>query len=214
MANTGWAHPHPQSQQAKDTPDVKDPTTTHTTRSLAYDQIQARPATDADAAWAGHQLDSEIEAETTLTPTTRRWYKPRTWFNLDTGESDTDTTWLYKSRITDAEKNRFNRHADKDNTHPRGFTANIIVFAIGVAAMALVPLMATQVKGGLFVTFTPTQWVIAAVVTVIVGILVYMLIATSGTGTRTKNLIATVFVTLALAEATTLITVTTISLIN
>lgn len=75
-----------------------------------------------------------------------------------TGESD--VKWLSKSRLTEADKARFNKHADSSEpskSMKRTHNISGIMIAIATLAMIATSLLVYSIQGGAFINFTRAQ---------------------------------------------------------
>lgn len=121
-----------------------------------------------------------------------------------TGESD--EKWLNKSRLTEADKARFNKHAGADEPSKSMRYAHSIsgvMIAIATLAMIMMSLLVYSVQGGAFIHFTRPYAILALVILFVSIPLVHFLI-TDGYSRDMKGVmpwVGSVFISSALCVA-------------
>lgn len=135
----------------------------YVTRSLTESALQSRPATDADADWAGVTVDGQAHEEQARQ--TRRLFRPTTWFNSDTGKADKDSSWVAKSAPSADDRRRANAHVGEEtNSRSNGwYILAVVMFAVGVVSMVGNIALVDQLKGGLFIDWTPSRMIVFVV---------------------------------------------------
>lgn len=105
-----------------------------------------------------------------------------------TGEGD--AKWLSKSRLTEADKARFNKHADSSEpskSMKRAHNVSGIMIAIATLAMIATSLLVYSIQGGAFISFTRAHSLWALGIFIVSVPLVHFLI-TDGYSRKMKGI--------------------------
>lgn len=105
-----------------------------------------------------------------------------------TGEGD--AKWLAKSRLTEADKARFNQHADSSEpskSMKRAHNVSGIMIAVATLAMLMTSLLVYSIQGGAFISFTRAHAFWALGISIVSVPLVHFLI-TDGYSRKMKGI--------------------------
>lgn len=168
--------------------------------SLTEDEMRVR---DHDVDWFDKSQPDDLTREEVGGKT-----RTRRWFSLDLFRSSTpseDEKWLAKSKVTEAEKKRFNAYdtggegyETEQRRHPVLFWVSVAFVAVGALSIVLTMILSTLSQGGWYVDLPVRMWGVLAVVSAVLCISNWVYITSNRAHPGKLAIIGSVFTTILL----------------